>query len=83
MEAEKIPVDKFVITDDLNLDFEKLRLRKGSDGGHNGLKDIQEVLKSNIYPRPRIGIGSFQEVGSPTLYLENGQTRRLLRFKKH
>ena len=60
MEAEKIPVDRIlVITDDLNLDFEKLRLRaKGSDGGHNGLKDIQEVLKSNIYPRLRIGIGS-------------------------
>ena len=31
---------------------------KGSDGGHNGLKDIQEVLKSNVYPRLRIGIGS-------------------------
>ncbi|MAO46702.1 MAG: aminoacyl-tRNA hydrolase [Crocinitomicaceae bacterium] len=60
MEAEKIPVDRIlVITDDLNLDFEKLRLRaKGSDGGHNGLKDIQEVLKSNVYPRLRIGIGS-------------------------
>ena len=60
MDAEKIPVDRIlVITDDLNLDFEKLRLRaKGSDGGHNGLKDIQEVLKSNVYPRLRIGIGS-------------------------
>ena len=60
MDAEKIPVDRIlVITDDLNLDFEKLRLRaRGSDGGHNGLKDIQEVLKSNVYPRLRIGIGS-------------------------
>ena len=60
MDAEKIPVDRIlVITDDLNLDFEKLRLKaKGSDGGHNGLRDIQEVLKSNVYPRLRIGIGS-------------------------
>lgn len=60
MEAEKIPADRIiVITDDLNLSFEKLRLRgKGSDGGHNGLKDIQAVLGTNVYPRLRIGIGS-------------------------
>ena len=60
MEAEKIPVDRIlVITDDLNLDYEKLRLRaKGSDGGHNGLKDIQSVLGTNLYSRLRIGIGS-------------------------
>ena len=60
MDAEKISVDRIlVITDDLNLDYEKLRLRaKGSDGGHNGLKDIQAVLGTNVYPRLRIGIGS-------------------------
>jgi len=60
LEAEKIPADRLlIITDDLNLDYEKIRLRaKGSDGGHNGLKDIQAVLGTNIYPRLRIGIGS-------------------------
>ena len=60
MEVEKISVDRIlVITDDLNLDYEKLRLRaKGSDGGHNGLKDIQSVLGTNLYSRLRIGIGS-------------------------
>lgn len=60
MEAEKISVDRIlVITDDLNLDYEKLRLRaKGSDGGHNGLKDVQSVLGTNLYSRLRIGIGS-------------------------
>ena len=60
LEAEKIPADRLlVITDDLNLDYEKIRLRaKGSDGGHNGLKDIQAVLGTNVYPRLRIGIGS-------------------------
>ena len=60
MEAEKIAADRLlVITDDLNLDYEKIRLReKGSDGGHNGLKDIQAVLGTNVYPRLRIGIGS-------------------------
>jgi PTH1 family peptidyl-tRNA hydrolase len=60
MEAEKIPVERIlVVTDDLNLGYEKLRLRgKGSDGGHNGLKDIQAVLGTNVYPRLRVGIGS-------------------------
>ncbi len=48
-----------VITDDVHLDFGYLRLRKqGSDGGHNGLHDIQEKLGSTKYPRLRIGVGS-------------------------
>ena len=52
MDAEKIPLDRtVVVTDDLNLPFGTLRLRaKGSDGGHNGLKDIQAVLQSTKYP---------------------------------
>ena len=48
-----------VITDDLNLDVGTLRMKKnGSDGGHNGLKDIQQTLSTNQYPRLRIGVGS-------------------------
>lgn len=48
-----------VVVDDLNLDFGKQRLRgKGSDGGHNGLKDINQVLGGNNYARLRIGIGN-------------------------
>ena len=60
MDSENIPVERIlVVTDDLNLDYEKLRLRgKGSDGGHNGLKDIQSVLNSTVYPRLRVGIGA-------------------------
>ena len=60
MDAEKIPLDRtVVVTDDLNLPFGTLRLRaKGSDGGHNGLKDIQAVLGSTKYPRLRFGIGA-------------------------
>ena len=56
----KIPVDRFlVIVDDINLPFGVFRLRKsGSDGGHNGLKSIQEYLISTKYPRFRIGIGN-------------------------
>lgn len=48
-----------VVTDDLALPFGKIRLKgSGSDGGHNGLKDIQFTLQSNEYARLRFGIGS-------------------------
>lgn len=60
MEKEKIPLENIlVITDDLNLPFGTLRLKtKGSDGGHNGLKDIQNSLQTANYNRLRIGVGS-------------------------
>ena len=48
-----------VIVDDLHLELGKLRLRgKGSDGGHNGLRDIQQVLGGSNYPRLKFGIGN-------------------------
>lgn len=47
-----------VVTDDLALPFGKLRMRaKGSDGGHNGLKDINATLGGHDYPRLRFGVG--------------------------
>ena len=47
-----------ILADDLNLDFGNIKLkRKGSDGGHNGLKDIENCLKTPNYPRLRFGIG--------------------------
>ena len=51
LEKEKIPLNNLlVITDDLNLPFGTLRLKtKGSDGGHNGLKDTQEKLQTTKY----------------------------------
>ena len=60
MIKEKIPLDNLlVITDDLNLPFGSIRLKaKGSDGGHNGLKDIQVQLNTTKYPRFRFGIGA-------------------------
>ena len=60
MEKEKIPLENvLVIVDELALPFGKIRLGpKGSDGGHNGLKNIQEVLGRNDYARLRFGIGS-------------------------
>ena len=58
MEKEKIPLENiFVITDDLNLSFGSIRIRpKGSDGGHNGLKNINLVLNTQNYARFRFGI---------------------------
>jgi len=59
LEKEKIPLENMlIITDDINLPFGSLRLKKkGSDGGHNGLKDIQEKLKTTVYNRLRFGVG--------------------------
>ena len=60
MEYEKIPLENvLIVTDDINLPFGTLRLKgKGSDGGHNGLKDIQQVLGTSHYHRFRFGIGA-------------------------
>ena len=47
-----------VLVDDLNLGVGKLRLRPdGSDGGHNGLKSVAQMLGTKEYPRLRIGVG--------------------------
>lgn len=60
MQEEKVNVENIlVVTDDLALPFGKLRMRpKGSDGGHNGLKHIQGVLQTEVYPRLRFGVGN-------------------------
>lgn len=59
-----------VITDDLALPFGKTRLRpSGSDGGHNGLKSINEVLQTQNYPRIKFGIGSNYPKGAQADYV--------------
>lgn len=59
MQAEKIPIENiFVVVDDLALPVGSIRIRQsGSDGGHNGLKHITEILGSQAYARLRFGIG--------------------------
>jgi PTH1 family peptidyl-tRNA hydrolase len=59
MKILNVPVENLlVITDDIALPFAKLRLRgKGSNGGHNGLGSIQEVLGTDAYARLRFGVG--------------------------
>ena len=60
MQKEKIPIERvLVVVDDIALSFGTLRLKpKGSDAGHNGLKNIQEILGHNNYARLRFGIGN-------------------------
>lgn len=60
LQKEKIPLSNLlVVTDDVALPLGQLRLRsKGSDGGHNGLKSINETAGSGNYSRLRFGIGS-------------------------
>ena len=59
-----------IVTDDLALNFGKLRLRaKGSHAGHNGLKNISEILGNNIFPRLRFGIGNDFPKGYQTDYV--------------
>ena len=60
MEKENIPLENIlVVTDDINLDFGVIRVKtKGSNGGHNGLKDIQNTLNSANYNRFRFGVGA-------------------------
>lgn len=60
LQSEKISTENLmVIVDELALPFGKIRIGpKGSDGGHNGLKNIQETLNTSVYPRMRFGIGN-------------------------
>lgn len=71
LQAEKIPLENLlVITDDLALPFGTLRMKKkGSDGGHNGLNNIAEVLNTTDYARLRFGIGSDFSKGKQVDYV--------------
>lgn len=71
MQAEKIPVENImVLVDELALPFGKIRIGpKGSDGGHNGLKSIQELLNTTYYPRLRFGISNEFNKGSQVNYV--------------
>ncbi|GAA4762810.1 MULTISPECIES: aminoacyl-tRNA hydrolase [Flavobacterium] len=71
MEKEKIAKENIlVITDDLNLPFGTIRIKpKGSDGGHNGLKSIQQLLNTIDYPRFRFGISDDFKKGKQVDYV--------------
>jgi PTH1 family peptidyl-tRNA hydrolase len=71
LQAEKIQKENLlVITDDLALPFGSLRMKgKGSDGGHNGLKSIQETLTTSEYARLRFGVGNEFSKGKQVDYV--------------
>lgn len=71
MDKENIPLENvLVITDDLNLSFGTVRIRpKGSDGGHNGLKNINLVLNTQNYTRFRFGISDEFKKGKQVDYV--------------
>ena len=71
MQQAKVDIENIlVVTDDISLPFGIVRMRKkGSDGGHNGLKDIQNQLETSKYPRLRFGIGNDFARGSQAEYV--------------
>ena len=71
MEKENIEKENIlIITDDLNLGFGTIRIKtKGSDGGHNGLKNIQSLLNTTEYPRFRFGISDQVKKGQQVNYV--------------
>lgn len=71
MTQEKIPLENIlVIADDLNLSFGTIRIKpKGSDGGHNGLKNINLLLNTQNYCRFRFGISDEFKKGQQVNYV--------------
>ena len=71
MDTEDIPLESvLVMVDDVALPLSKIRLRpSGSDGGHNGLKSIQEALQTDKYPKLRFGIGNDYPKGRQVDYV--------------
>ncbi|MCC9166055.1 aminoacyl-tRNA hydrolase [Pontibacter harenae] len=64
------PEQMLIITDDIAIPFGKLRIRmKGSAGGHNGLKHIEQTLGHNNYPRLRFGVGDDFSKGKQVDYV--------------
>ena len=65
MQKENIPLENIlIIADDLALPFGSLRMKmKGSHGGHNGLRNIEAVLNTNLFTRLGLGIAAEFKVG--------------------
>ena len=71
LDKEKVPLENtLTIVDELAIPLSKLRLRaSGSAGGHNGLKDIQAILGTDVYPKLRFGIGNHFPKGMQADYV--------------
>lgn len=89
MTKEKIPLENvLVICDDLNIPFGTIRVKaKGSAGGHNGLKDIQDKLQTQQYARFRFGVSDAFSKGRQVDYVlgkwtKNEQSELIERLEK-
>lgn len=71
MNKEKLPLDRLlVLVDDISLPFGVIRIReRGSDGGHNGLKNITQELGNPNFARLRFGVGNNFEKGGQVDYV--------------
>ena len=73
----KIPLSNIlVLVDDIALPFGKLRLKpKGSSAGHNGLKNIEQIMGTQVYPRLKFGIGDNFSKGRQIDYVLGNWTK--------
>jgi PTH1 family peptidyl-tRNA hydrolase len=71
LDKEKVPLENtLTVVDEIALPLSKIRLRpSGSDGGHNGLRDIQLTLGTDKYPKLRFGIGNNYPKGMQVNYV--------------
>jgi len=71
LKNEKIPIENLlIITDDLALKFGTLRMKpKGSNGGHNGLRNIENIIGTSVYSRLRFGISANFDAGTQVDYV--------------
>lgn len=71
LQSNKIPRERLlVVTDDIALPYGKIRLKpKGSAGGHNGLKNIEQLTGGQNYPRLRFGVGDDYHKGQQVDYV--------------
>jgi PTH1 family peptidyl-tRNA hydrolase len=86
LQEEKIPLENLlVVLDDIALPYGSLRLKtKGSDGGHNGLKNINQVLGRQDYARLRFGVdGNFSKGRQVEYVLGEWNEEERLHLAKH
>lgn len=71
MEVYKIPLENvLIVTDEIQLPQGKIRIKpKGSHGGHNGLRNIEEILHTQEFVRLRFGVGNDFPKGQQVKYV--------------
>jgi len=77
------PEDLLIVSDDLDMEIGKLRYREiGSSGGHRGLQSVIDQLKTNIFPRLKIGIDRSDKIAPDEYVTSNFTNTQLAQIKK-